>query len=61
MSKRLKRKDYLHFCHLHGAWYESCFMASVGNKTKEVVMATMMALTATTVLLSSLFFLRRIW
>jgi hypothetical protein len=50
-----EKKDYPLFRRSQGAWYESCSIASTGNRTKEVDMATMMALTATTVLLSSLF------
>ena len=43
------------------SWYESCCMGQSIEENKEAAMNTLVTLTATTVLLSSLFLLRRIW
>ena len=45
----------------HSSWYESCGMSQSIEENKEAAMNTLVTLTATTVLLSSLFLLRRIW
>lgn len=45
----------------HSSWYESCCMSQSIEENKEAAMNTLVTLTATTVLLSSLFLLRRIW
>jgi len=61
-SKLTRLKEIFWFCPHAFAWYGTCWIPGyVLHESKEVLMTTMLTLTATTVLLSSLFLLHRIW
>lgn len=61
VSNHLKLKDYLLLPSAQPGVVRKLLYASGIGRTREVVMTTMVTLTAATVLLSSLLLLRRIW